>query len=142
MLLKMSKKQSLRRFLEARSMLWSWILAQWNLSGNSHRSLIPLFSHAFVVCLLLVFLRNNARILATPFMLSKDNIELQFATNHLGNACGTLTYSFSDLRYVWYQDGSVNVEGPPCPHLFTRYSDSGPQHLHKLDTVPEFAPYV
>jgi hypothetical protein len=23
--------------------------------------------------------------MATPFMLSQDNIELQFATNHLGN---------------------------------------------------------
>ncbi|KAK6936818.1 Short-chain dehydrogenase/reductase SDR [Dillenia turbinata] len=27
---------------------------------------------------------NNAGIMATPFMLSKDNIELQFATNHIG----------------------------------------------------------
>ncbi|MBA0683554.1 hypothetical protein Goari_025202 [Gossypium aridum] len=26
---------------------------------------------------------NNAGIMATPFMLSKDNIELQFATNHI-----------------------------------------------------------
>lgn len=28
---------------------------------------------------------NNAGIMASPFMLSKDNIELQFATNHLGH---------------------------------------------------------
>ncbi|KAJ4705994.1 Short-chain dehydrogenase TIC 32 chloroplastic [Melia azedarach] len=28
---------------------------------------------------------NNAGIMATPFMLSKDHIELQFATNHLGH---------------------------------------------------------
>ncbi|KAK1583264.1 hypothetical protein Q3G72_022322 [Acer saccharum] len=28
---------------------------------------------------------NNAGIMATPFTLSKDNIELQFATNHLGH---------------------------------------------------------
>lgn len=28
---------------------------------------------------------NNAGIMATPFMLSKDNIELQFATNHVGH---------------------------------------------------------
>ncbi|CAI0546594.1 unnamed protein product [Linum tenue] len=27
---------------------------------------------------------NNAGVMATPFTLSKDNIELQFATNHLG----------------------------------------------------------
>jgi NAD(P)-dependent dehydrogenase (short-subunit alcohol dehydrogenase family) len=33
-------------------------------------------------CLNLV--SNNAGIMACPFMLSKDNIELQFATNHLG----------------------------------------------------------
>ncbi|CAJ1952814.1 unnamed protein product, partial [Sphenostylis stenocarpa] len=28
---------------------------------------------------------NNAGIFGTPFMLSKDNIELQFATNHIGH---------------------------------------------------------
>ncbi|WCJ36681.1 NAD(P)-binding Rossmann-fold superfamily protein [Euphorbia peplus] len=28
---------------------------------------------------------NNAGIMATPFMLSKDNIELQFAVNHIGH---------------------------------------------------------
>ncbi|KAF2315597.1 hypothetical protein GH714_040111 [Hevea brasiliensis] len=28
---------------------------------------------------------NNAGIMATPFMLSKDNMELQFATNHIGH---------------------------------------------------------
>ncbi|KAI9154014.1 hypothetical protein LWI28_019893 [Acer negundo] len=28
---------------------------------------------------------NNAGVMATPFMLSKDNIEVQFATNHLGH---------------------------------------------------------
>ncbi|RVW41995.1 Short-chain dehydrogenase TIC 32, chloroplastic [Vitis vinifera] len=27
---------------------------------------------------------NNAGLMATPFMISKDNIELQFATNHIG----------------------------------------------------------
>jgi len=31
------------------------------------------------------FSSNNAGTMATPFMLSQDNIELQFATNHLGN---------------------------------------------------------
>lgn len=28
---------------------------------------------------------NNAGVMATPFMLSQDNVELQFATNHLGH---------------------------------------------------------
>ncbi|PIN01647.1 Dehydrogenases with different specificities (related to short-chain alcohol dehydrogenases) [Handroanthus impetiginosus] len=31
------------------------------------------------------FLINNAGVMAPPFMLSQDNIELQFATNHLGH---------------------------------------------------------
>lgn len=43
-----------------------------------------------LVCLLLsnmIFcsISNNAGIMATPYLLSKDNIELQFATNHLGH---------------------------------------------------------
>lgn len=29
---------------------------------------------------------NNAGVMGTPFMLSQDNIEMQFATNHLGMA--------------------------------------------------------
>ncbi|KAK7861016.1 short-chain dehydrogenase tic 32 [Quercus suber] len=33
----------------------------------------------------LSILINNAGVMATPFMFSKDNIELQFATNHLGH---------------------------------------------------------
>ena len=31
-----------------------------------------------------MFESNNAGVMASPFMLSQDNIELQFATNHLG----------------------------------------------------------
>ena len=31
-----------------------------------------------------LYARNNAGIMLCPFMLSKDNIELHFATNHLG----------------------------------------------------------
>lgn len=38
-----------------------------------------------------MFESNNAGVMASPFMLSQDNIELQFATNHLG----TLLISFS-----------------------------------------------
>lgn len=31
-----------------------------------------------------IIVSNNAGVMATPFILSKDNMELQFATNHLG----------------------------------------------------------
>jgi WW domain-containing oxidoreductase len=33
---------------------------------------------------LLYFYSNNAGVMATPFLLSEDGIELQFATNHVG----------------------------------------------------------
>ncbi|OMO58625.1 Short-chain dehydrogenase/reductase SDR [Corchorus olitorius] len=36
-------------------------------------------------CLPLNLLINNAGVMATPFMLSHDSIELQFATNHIGH---------------------------------------------------------
>lgn len=46
----------------------------------------PLEKHLQELALIadLLFVSNNAGIMATPFMLSKDNIELQFATNHIG----------------------------------------------------------
>jgi len=34
---------------------------------------------------------NNAGVMATPFSLSKDGIELQFATNHIGMS--SITFS-------------------------------------------------
>ncbi|CAJ1952822.1 unnamed protein product [Sphenostylis stenocarpa] len=44
------------------------------------------FASQFKSCgLPLNILVNNAGIMATPFKLSKDNIELQFATNHIGH---------------------------------------------------------
>ncbi|KAF7813142.1 short-chain dehydrogenase TIC 32, chloroplastic-like isoform X2 [Senna tora] len=44
------------------------------------------FASQFNSCgLPLNILINNAGIMATPFKLSKDNIELQFATNHIGH---------------------------------------------------------
>ncbi|ESW24220.1 hypothetical protein PHAVU_004G112100 [Phaseolus vulgaris] len=44
------------------------------------------FAAQFKSCgLPLNILVNNAGIMATPFKLSKDNIELQFATNHIGH---------------------------------------------------------
>ncbi|KAK4283060.1 hypothetical protein QN277_000059 [Acacia crassicarpa] len=44
------------------------------------------FSKQFNSCgLPLNILINNAGTMATPFKLSKDNIELQFATNHIGH---------------------------------------------------------
>lgn len=40
-----------------------------------------------------MFQSNNAGVIVSQFMLSQDNIELQFATNHLG----MLLISFFDM---------------------------------------------
>ncbi|KAK8690373.1 hypothetical protein V6N13_073907 [Hibiscus sabdariffa] len=50
---------------------------------------------------------NNAGIMATPFMLSKDNIELQFATNHIGHFL--LTHLLLDTMKKTAQES--NIEG-------------------------------
>lgn len=42
--------------------------------------------------------------MATPFMLSQDNIELQFATNHVGTFEGTylqiILYSWASISKI------------------------------------------
>ncbi|GAV79318.1 adh_short domain-containing protein [Cephalotus follicularis] len=43
---------------------------------------------------------NNAGILATPFMLSKDNVELQFATNHIKTMKKTAHETSKEARIV------------------------------------------
>ncbi|MBA0779035.1 hypothetical protein Gotri_003319 [Gossypium trilobum] len=63
---------------------------------------------------------NNAGVMATPFMLSHDNIELQFATNHLG-------YSDCNLAVIKREGRIVNLsskghrivygEGNPFDHI-------------------------
>ncbi|XLU19669.1 hypothetical protein S245_055735, partial [Arachis hypogaea] len=60
-----------------------------------------LISNVFWI-VFLVILRNNAEIMACPFMLSKDNIELQFATNHLGPADRILMHVICLLPCVCY----------------------------------------
>ncbi|KAG9441321.1 hypothetical protein H6P81_017175 [Aristolochia fimbriata] len=50
---------------------------------------------------------NNAGVMATPFMLSEDGIELQFATNHLGH------FLLTDLLLETMKDTArnSNIEG-------------------------------
>ena len=46
---------------------------------------------------------NNAGIMASPFQLSQDGIELQFATNHIGESYGFLFYKIIpvfDNKYI------------------------------------------
>ncbi|XVE58512.1 hypothetical protein DITRI_Ditri04bG0175300 [Diplodiscus trichospermus] len=54
-------------------------------------------------------LLNNAGIMATPFMLSKDGIELQFATNHIGHFLLTnlLLETMKKTTYVSKTEGRI-----------------------------------
>ncbi|CDP05169.1 unnamed protein product [Coffea canephora] len=51
-------------------------------SSSSIKDFALKFNHSNHPLNLLI---NNAGVMATPFILSKDNIELQFATNHIGH---------------------------------------------------------
>ncbi|KAJ6326745.1 hypothetical protein OIU78_013768, partial [Salix suchowensis] len=52
---------------------------------NSMGSVRKFASEFISLGLPLNILINNAGIMAAPFMLSQDNIEMQFATNHVGH---------------------------------------------------------
>ncbi|KAB5564515.1 hypothetical protein DKX38_004569 [Salix brachista] len=52
---------------------------------NSMESVRKFASEFISLSLPLNILINNAGIMAAPFMLSQDNIEMQFATNHVGH---------------------------------------------------------
>ncbi|KAL7107100.1 hypothetical protein ACP275_06G032800 [Erythranthe tilingii] len=52
---------------------------------SSMASIVKFSSNFNSLGLPLNVLVNNAGVMATPFMLSEDNIELQFATNHVGH---------------------------------------------------------
>jgi WW domain-containing oxidoreductase len=52
----------------------------WNLLLSTNFFLISPMKYL----VLLYFYSNNAGVMATPFLLSEDGIELQFATNHVG----------------------------------------------------------
>lgn len=67
-------KQNPRAKIDAMELDVSSIASVNNFASNFKSSGLPLN-----------LLINNAGILATPYMLSKDNIELQFATNHVGH---------------------------------------------------------
>ena len=65
------------------------------MNKESHSYSILRFAYNTIDSLLFVK-SNNAGVMATPFMLSKDNIEIQFATNHIG----TLRRNFSSDVYL------------------------------------------
>lgn len=64
-----------------KSVYYYWLkFLPYNYDLIIQRTTVAVMFLGFVCC----NARNNAGITATPFSLSKDNIELQFATNHLG----------------------------------------------------------
>ncbi|XP_059276173.1 short-chain dehydrogenase TIC 32, chloroplastic-like [Lycium ferocissimum] len=63
---------------------------------------------------------NNAGVMAPPFMLSQDNIELQFATNHLGHFLLTnlLLQNLKDTAQTSHKEGRI-VNVSSMNHRFT-----------------------
>ncbi|PHT57710.1 Short-chain dehydrogenase TIC 32, chloroplastic [Capsicum baccatum] len=63
---------------------------------------------------------NNAGVMAPPFMLSQDNIELQFATNHLGHFLLTnlLIQNLKDTAQASHKEGRI-VNVSSMGHRFT-----------------------
>lgn len=57
------------------------------------------FSPLHVLSLVFWVVRNNAGIMACPFTLSEDGIELQFATNHVGEKRESETYVSGDWTF-------------------------------------------
>ncbi|TMW95755.1 hypothetical protein EJD97_008375 [Solanum chilense] len=63
---------------------------------------------------------NNAGVMAPPFMLSQDNIELQFATNHLGHFLLTnlLLQNLKNTAQASHKEGRI-VNVSSLGHRFT-----------------------
>ncbi|KAH7840925.1 hypothetical protein Vadar_023394 [Vaccinium darrowii] len=81
---------------------------------------------------------NNAGIMGTPFMLTKDNIELQFGTNHIGHFLLTnlLLGTMKNTAWESHKEGRIVVvssEGHRFPYrggiLFDKINDESSYHV-------------
>ncbi|KAG9444194.1 hypothetical protein H6P81_015534 [Aristolochia fimbriata] len=82
---------------------------------------------------------NNAGVMACPFQLSKDGIELQFATNHLGHFLLTnllLDKMKSTAKETGIEGRIVNVSS-----IAHRYADSSAMDFDKLNDSSRYKPY-
>uniref|UniRef100_A0A0E0MD61 Uncharacterized protein n=1 Tax=Oryza punctata TaxID=4537 RepID=A0A0E0MD61_ORYPU len=83
---------------------------------------------------------NNAGIMACPFKLSKDGIELQFATNHVGHFLLTnllLDKMKSTARKTGVQGRIVNVSS-----IAHKRSDGSCFDLNKLNDKSRYKPFI
>lgn len=82
---------------------------------------------------------NNAGLMATPFMLSQDNIELQFATNHLGHFLLTnlLLETMKKTVRECNQDGRIVIVSSEA-HRFA-YSEG--IRFDKINNESEYSSY-
>ncbi|KAL2920723.1 Short-chain dehydrogenase TIC 32 chloroplastic [Bienertia sinuspersici] len=88
----------------------SWQLEIWLVELRVVKEII-------VVLIFSLHLRNNAGVFATPFTLSQDNIELQFATNHLGKYSKYFAYCRSKLANVLHANELARHLKSPHPTL-------------------------
>ncbi|KAL5204124.1 hypothetical protein ABZP36_008995 [Zizania latifolia] len=83
---------------------------------------------------------NNAGIMACPFQLSKDGIELQFATNHVGHFLLTnllLDKMKSTARETGVQGRIINVSS-----VAHKRSDGSCFDLNKLNDKSRYNPFI
>ncbi|XP_049393841.1 short-chain dehydrogenase TIC 32, chloroplastic-like isoform X1 [Solanum stenotomum] len=103
---------------------------------------------------------NNAGVMAIPFMLSKDNIELQFATNHLGHflltnlllekmketACetkreGRIVNVASDAHYLTYPEG-IRFDKINDQESYRKFSAYGQSKMANILSTYELAKHL
>ncbi|CAL2243744.1 unnamed protein product [Prunus armeniaca] len=84
---------------------------------------------------------NNAGIMATPFMLSKDNIELQFATNHVARKSskeGRIVNVSSEAHRYPYREG-IRFDKINDPSGYSSFAAYGQSKLANILHANELA---
>ncbi|ONI25358.1 hypothetical protein PRUPE_2G298000 [Prunus persica] len=84
---------------------------------------------------------NNAGIMATPFMLSKDNIELQFATNHVAHKSskeGRIVNVSSEAHRYPYREG-IRFDKINDPSGYSSFAAYGQSKLANILHANELA---
>lgn len=85
---------------------------------------------------------NNAGVMAPPFMLSQDNIELQFATNHLGHFLLTnlLLQNLKNTAQASHKEGRI-VNVSSMGHRFTYWEGIRFDKINEKDSYTAILAY-
>ncbi|XP_031504453.1 short-chain dehydrogenase TIC 32, chloroplastic-like [Nymphaea colorata] len=106
-------------------------------SLSSVRSFVTTFLDSNYPLNLLI---NNAAIMACPFQLSKDGIELQFATNHIGHFL--LTNLLLDKMKATAKESGIEGRVVNVGSLSHRRTYSSGIRFDKINSPSGYAPYA